>query len=986
MEGRLPEARWAEVYDELRSHQSLASVVNDPGRGKGIFKAPKGIGDLWDKVREGVEEIHDQREAAQADVKGPSDVAGVDIGPIPELVDFQSYLDTFADLWDVYARNIKPRGGIPIGGSQTSLGNDEAEAHRSVPHEYFQSEFKLEHHQIFRQSLQTSIERAEEINDELTGHLDMVEVSLFEHIRRAQRDQLFDSLARLGEPLQEDLRTTLGVVTALRGQLRSVQKKQLRCGMAVGRLARRKRRVSEVLQRLDCLGHVQQSQPSIQILLQGQDYVTALELLESTKAALDSDLKGLVSIKPGTSRLAGLGQTFDRGIEADFVHSSTEAILGSSAAASSAKATNGRGEDEEDGKEQELHGAERLRRLCWCLGRRELLKSALSSTLRDVLLSQMKKDLRTRSQALLEESRQSDTSTRERSQEGPSSSPREEGNTPAAGSNEQPSAAGITAALCSLSFDSFLSFWMRIIKSCVDIARRFSNYAALVQSSTSSSSCSATEVQSAATSSSRSSRGEVEVSSELLRLFEVIMNLLLQKTGVFLQARQGEHQNLKVPDWQRLLQFTNASLDTVRGLHECTRQKLLPQDAAPSSDDVGRGLRALLYSQTKIIIEEFHQRHLAQVTEILEQERWERTDVPEPYKRFLEQLVGRSAVQVTEVTPNVSDAAGVDRSLQVDHLNFLVVPAGLTLIQLLGDYVQLCRDLEAMPAEILQKMAVLLREFNQKTQRLVLRGEAVQKQNLKRITASNLALCSQSCGLLATILPKMQAHLLEIFQEQGGQSSGKSQIGLPVLLSDLSKIAGEYDDHRNLLFGKLSDLLSERFEFHAKKCPTPWLSSPHQEIGPEVLSWASGRAAASGAEALHQHEALEGLVKDITSMYKVLLRNLTGESVKKIFAKAFSEIAQKFEQRLTQDAGNGMSAPSPPYLEQAGCTLGDRLTMDLAYLQEQLSKLSGIATPLQHLLCDLVHHLRTKLGAEEPLKKLHPTVLEALQRSRGLPA
>jgi len=489
---------------------------------------------------------------------------------------------------------------------------------------------------------------------------------------------------------------------------------------------------------------------------------------------------------------------------------------------------------------------------------------------------------------------------------------------------------------------------------------------------------------------SRVSRGQVEVSAELLRLFEVIMNLLLQKTGVFLQARQGEHQNLKVSDWQQLLQITNNSLDKVRGLHEQTRLRLFAKDSAPAGDDVGRGLRALLYSQTKNIIEEFHKIHLTQVTEILEQEKWERTDVPQPYVDLLEKLLGRpGAAQacVGEASATPSDPTGVDRSLQVDHLNFLVVPAALTLIQLLGDYVQLCRDLEAMAAEIVQRMAHLLREFNQKTQMLVLKGQAVQKQNLKRITASNLALCSQCCGLVAMILPKLQANLLDILQEQGSHGTGAPahQIGA-ALAGDLSKIAGEFDEHRNLLFGKLSDLLSDRFEFHAKKCPTPWLSSPHQEISANAVAWGDGGAGAEPNISLHQHEALEGLVKDITSMYKVLLKNLTGDSVKKIFAKAFTEIAQKFEQRLGQDGGSGMAATSPPYQEQVGCSLGDRLAMDLAYLQEQLSKLSGIATPLSHLLYDLVRHLKTKLPAEDPLKRLHPSVLEALQRTRALPA
>ena len=50
---------------------------------------------------------------------------------------------------------------------------------------------------------------------------------------------------------------------------RCLQRKQLRCGIAVGRLARRKERVAEVVQRLEYLAHVEQSVPAIRQLLQG---------------------------------------------------------------------------------------------------------------------------------------------------------------------------------------------------------------------------------------------------------------------------------------------------------------------------------------------------------------------------------------------------------------------------------------------------------------------------------------------------------------------------------------------------------------------------------------------------------------------------------------------------------------------------------------------------------------------------------------------
>lgn len=982
-------ARWDQAHDELRVHQSLTSVINRPPRGITLKKI-KGISDVWGMIQEKAEEVREEvrdRRATEA-MAGPN--AGSEatsasssdalLGAIPEIADFQAYLDTFQDIWEVYARNTRPRGGILQNGSGTDAADNDAacDAHHSVPHEYFQSEFKLEHHQIFRQSLQTSVERQEELNAELTGHLDMIEVSLFEHIRRAQRDQLFDSLARLGDPLQEDLRTTLSVIRALRGRLHAVQRKQLRCGIAVGRLARRKRRVSEVLQRLACLVDVQQSEANIEILLHGKDYATALDLLQSTKTALEADLKGLVSIKPGNSRLTGLCDTFDRAVEADFVHHAAEAILSaSSSPADSSSATNG------SAPTWELRGAERLRCLCYCLARRELLKATLSpsSTLRDVLLSQLKKEVRNRSQVLLLEfSQQAPVGAASTSGPNAEATETEDANGRAATSEVANSGSSggvkdISSALLGLSFESFLSFWRQIMQSCIDIAHRFGEFAALVQetaeahqnrASTEESSRPGSDANAAVASHSR---GDAEVSSELLRLFEVIMNSMLQKTGVLLQARQGEHQSLKVADWHQLLDFTQEVLDKVRMLHESCGQRLRPQESSIMGD-IGGSLRGILYAQTKVIIEEFHKQRQTQIEEVLEQERWDRTDVPQPYKLLLEQLVGQDQTAEADVGDQSQsghvELLGVDRYLRVDTLNFLVVPAVLTLIKLLVDYVQLCGDFQSLSAEIVQRMAGLLRFFNQQTLQLILKGGRGQKYKVK-ITAANLALCSQTCGLMAKVLPKLQANLLDILQGGSGSAAGSA------LLADLSKIASEYDEHRNALFGKLSDLLRERFEVHAKS----WMHTAHPEV-PADYSIGGGE----GGVSIIPHSALDGLVKDFSQMYKVLFKNLTGDSVKKIFAKAFTDIGAKFEQRLSQ----ALNATSPPYEDQVGRSLGDRLAMDVAFLQEKLAPVcQGISTQLHNLVFDLLHHLQTKLQGEEPIRRLHPTCYEALQRAGMVP-
>jgi len=1039
--------RWAEAYDELRGRQSLASVVNDP---RSRLRPPDGIGDLLDKLRQHAEDIGTQRDeeaAVNADALVQSRTDQL-VGPLPDIADFKPYLDALTDLWDVYHRNHRVRQVRPLAGQSQRLGStapppqngipeskdtgaasldgfagDACDAHHSVPHEYFSGDFKLEHHQVFRQSLQTSVERQEELNAELTGHLDLIEVSLFEHIRRAQRDQLFDSLTRLGEPLQQDLRSALSVVVGLRSNLRSVQRKQLRYSMAVGRLARRKQRVAEVLQRLDCLAHVVDSQPSVQMLLQGQDYATALELLESTKAAMDTNLKGLVCARASGARLSSLASTFDRAVEADFVHQSAEAILPST-------------------PEAALRNVDGLRRLCMCLARRDLLRSAVGSTLRDVLLAQLKKALKNNARTMLEElSATAALADGEASalpdEDGadvavvPAGSPRIDGAYPedaaAGGTEEQATvgssessaprssaaisgdaAAGISTALTSLTYDNFFIFWKRMMQDCVNVAERFVDYAVLIQETATSA---GDECEPASSSSSsapaglgslgaigRSSTG-VEASGELLRLFEVIMNSLLQKVGVLLQARHGDQRRSqccpKLGDWQRFLKMTNEALDKVKSLQERCKKNLSPPEPC-AVVDVRASMRTILYMQTKNVIEVFHEQRLAQAEAALRSEKWDRTDVPVQYKQLLEKLVGLEDTQLepAALSSETSTAEqGTDRFLRVESVNYLVVPAVLTLVQLLTEYLQLCRDFENLGAEIVQRMVILLRKFNTETKSLVLGGEAVRRQTVKTIMAANLALCSQTCGLVAQVLPKLQITLITMLQGsasgQGSQVSGGGAMSRAVtaLAQDLTGVAGEYADHRGALLGKLSDLLRDRYEQTAKN----WLRLPHPEVKVDLGSWfAGGGSSASNGDAnanvaddvdLCPHEALDGLVKGVTAMYKVLLKNLNGESVRRIFAKAFEEIAMKFEQRLQQE----LAAPSPPYEDRVGRSLGDRLVMDVAYLRDQLGKLSGITAPLQRLLQDLVHHLRVRLPTDDPLKAMHPVVLEVLQRTGRLP-
>ncbi|CAE7242555.1 VPS54 [Symbiodinium natans] len=645
----------------------------------------------------------------------------------------------------------------------------------------------------------------------------------------------------------------------------------------------------------------------------------------------------------------------------------------------------------ENGDDAEAN-EERLRRLCQCLASRSRLRSALNPTLRDVLISHLKKAVRVHAKRLLQENgggtqgsglAVSIQDEEEAAEENPAASPRQDRQdpdvekSPAADTAEAPaqspksgepggatSGTSVSTALCGLSFESFLEFWQKLLEFILSTATRMSDYSLRIHS---------------VAQEANAQHGPEDIAGELQRLQEVTVLQAYKIASALLQARKAEHQGLKMADWKVFLASTQTMLEQVQKTQHHCYQKMKLGDGA-GSVDVHAGLRATMNTQTKSIIEEFHQKCLLQTKQVLEQERWARTDVPAQYRRIVHRLLGAEdlSAEQGEGSPEAEEGltpVSVERYLHVEGTHYLVVPAVLTLVQLLGDYVGLCHDFSEMMAEVVQRMCQLLRLFNQRAQRLVLNGQAVQHKVLPKITAANLALCSQSCGVVAQLLPLLQARLNEISRGTHDKARGAM---VAALLSDLSKIASEFSEHRTALFGKLSDLLKNAYEKHAKQ----WLGAPHGQQGDGSL-WKGDDAVVKlqrSESSLREHEALEGLVKDITAMYRVLLRNLNYDSVRKIFARAFEDMASLFLQRLEQE----IAAPSPPYSDGVGCSLGDRLLLDFAYLNTELEKLTGITTPLERLVCDLIQHLLTKLP-EDALRKPHPIVLEVLRSAGRLP-
>ncbi|CAD7929087.1 unnamed protein product [Amoebophrya sp. A25] len=554
--------------------------------------------------------------------------------------------------------------------------------------------------------------------------------------------------------------------------------------------------------------------------------------------------------------------------------------------------------------------------------------------------------------------------------------------------------------------------------------------------------------------------------------------------------------------------------------------------------DVVASLRAILYTQSKSIVEEFHHRKVAHVQMVLAEEKWERCDATKEHRAYVRYLTGETeditfsprgsqeratpipsgtvgtvapakhalklissssasgntaapvdsgqqaagatqaqgrneqaggssssrapnaltvdASEVQEVLnalrPDGStDQAGGGEStwqndysekfLKVERINFLVVPSSLMLLKIAHEYLCLCRALQSVAVEAVQRLTHLFKLFNRQMLQLVLQGEAKTNRVLKKVTATNIALCSQTCGMFSALAPRLQEQLqicLHI-NEDDSKSKADSIINRTrtALLNDFGSIVHDFQDHHGQLLKKLSEILEGRYDVHAKKLfsqahplpprlaifdktadttssktppavttstatsssertplhgpghepksppPPPEAPSPslvassssasdlsstaiapsddavklqktdeatsskpkvddvmnkeeqshllvqaqrpteEAQAAPEAITPAADAVDAAAPEftqgllaigvkkqdedekdaedvEVAPHEACAGLIKDVSSMYRVLLKVLSGENVKKIFARAFENMSEKFDKTLTE--------------------------------------------------------------------------------------
>ncbi|KAF8809089.1 Vps54-domain-containing protein [Phlegmacium glaucopus] len=399
------------------------------------------------------------------------------------------------------------------------------------------------------------------------------------------------------------------------------------------------------------------------------------------------------------------------------------------------------------------------------------------------------------------------------------------------------------------------------------------------------------------------------------------------------------------------------------------------------------GLRGTVVGQAKLFLQSFHQIRISRSAKLVEDERWDPTEVT-PGLQHITNLLVDSAVRdppdliiktddtifspvtttFSSPTPTTSNgksaivqsfsnalsklsssngntaptiSSTTTKHLHIEDRTYYAVSATAEVLTLLMDYLRVVVNLSMLTTDAMSRVIEFLKSFNSRTCQVVLGAGAMRSAGLKNITAKHLALASQSLSIVFELIP----YVRETFRRHLSQKQA-------VMLVEFDKLKRDYQEHQNEIHSKLVAIMGDRLSSHIKAL--------------KAVDWTVPKPGGG------VNEYMEILVKETATLHKVLSRYLAPSVVEYVMSQVFAAI----NHRLSEEYG----AIDLPDQEAKARLLGDA-----KYLQQKFSALKNVGTSngmLETVVAEKsLHRANSTAGPSTPTRS---NTLSTNQRLKGL--
>jgi len=262
------------------------------------------------------------------------------------------------------------------------------------------------------------------------------------------------------------------------------------------------------------------------------------------------------------------------------------------------------------------------------------------------------------------------------------------------------------------------------------------------------------------------------------------------------------------------------------------------------------GLQLSHQWQTIHFIQQFHETSRSQVASMLEGEKWRKSacskstldQLAPPLDTLVRPWLGDSSAggKSGGVGPATGATTGETNDPMVKELRiagsdepFTFVESLISFITILSSYCSLLRDLPSSACvEVAIKVAEVLKLFNSRTCQLVLGTGAVSLAGLKTITIRNLSITLRSLAVVSNLIPSLRSYIMDSFPNL----SEKQSISIGRNFDHAEK---DYKEHLGEVERKILQIvdvtIQQQLNSWEKKPPVP--SSCFKAIGKQLLKF-----------------------------------------------------------------------------------------------------------------------------------------------------
>ena len=313
--------------------------------------------------------------------------------------------------------------------------------------------------------------------------------------------------------------------------------------------------------------------------------------------------------------------------------------------------------------------------------------------------------------------------------------------------------------------------------------------------------------------------------------------------------------------------------------------RLFADECEAVSGRGGMALKTVVNAHIKDFVQHAGDKERQNLVQSMDADRWDAKDFTEKDDQLLSWIIEASTKEIEAWTKAsfiwTNEAIGVNgdatlngivpngttikdriRSATMDEQKFILPESALTVLCGIGHFEQLITGIPSMTQEITSSLLEYLKLFNSRSSQLILGAGATRSAGLKNITTKHLALASQALSFVTALTPYVREFVRR-------HSSGAGS-----LMVEFDKVKRLYQEHQAGINDKLIDIMSGRATTHVNVM--------------KKIDW----DASSSSQAPNPY--METLVKETTTLHKVLSKHLPDMTVRTIMEPVFSSYREQW--------------------------------------------------------------------------------------------